>query len=407
MNISYIRTKCFLFFFNDTATTEISTLSLHDALPILGQGPGHQQERPGRGRRDPAGPHLDLRSEEHTSELQSLTNLECRLLLEKKIYITNNLWYNRAMKKRLFSGIQPTGNLHLGNYLGAIQQWVAMQHEYESIFCIVDLHAITVRQDPAVLRENIRRIAAIYLACGLDPKESTIFVQSRVPEHTQLGWILNTFTQMGELERMTQFKDKAKQHSDNINAGLFDYPVLMAADILLYETQAVPVGEDQKQHVELTRNIAQRFNNHYKKNVFVIPEYVSRKETTRIVGLDNPEKKMSKSAASEFNYVSFFDTPDMIRKKIKRAVTDSGSEIRAGEDKPALTNLLTIYSALSGKTIAELEQQYEGKGYGDFKTDLGEVVVQWMEPTQKKMAELLQDTAELDRILDEGAKKAQ
>ncbi|HLD22122.1 MAG TPA: tryptophan--tRNA ligase [Patescibacteria group bacterium] len=311
------------------------------------------------------------------------------------------------MKKRLFSGIQPTGNLHLGNYLGAIQQWVAMQHEYESIFCIVDLHAITVRQDPAVLRENIRRIAAIYLACGLDPKESTIFVQSRVPEHTQLGWILNTFTQMGELERMTQFKDKAKQHSDNINAGLFDYPVLMAADILLYETQAVPVGEDQKQHVELTRNIAQRFNNHYKKNVFVIPEYVSRKETTRIMGLDNPEKKMSKSAASEFNYVSFFDTPDMIRKKIKRAVTDSGSEIRAGEDKPALTNLLTIYSALSGKTIAELEQQYEGKGYGDFKTDLGEVVVQWMEPTQKKMAELLQDTAELDRILDEGAKKAQ
>lgn len=311
------------------------------------------------------------------------------------------------MNKRLFSGIQPTGNLHLGNYIGAIKQWIDLQHSYESLFCIVDSHAITVRQKPEELRAAIRRSAAIYLACGVDPQKATIFVQSTLPQHAQLAWVLNTFTQMGELERMTQFKDKSAQHKENVNAGLFTYPALMAADILLYKTQVVPVGEDQKQHIELTRNIAQRFNNHYGKEVFILPEYLPSQQGARIMALDDPTKKMSKSADSELSFVALTDAPDVIRKKIKRAVTDSGSEVRAGKDKPALTNLLTMYSVVSGKTIPELEQQYVGTGYGDFKAELAEAIVEWITPIQEKMEFYLNDAAQLDRVLDDGAERAQ
>jgi len=310
------------------------------------------------------------------------------------------------MKQRLFSGIQPSGDLHLGNYLGAIQQWIALQHSYESLFCIVDLHAITVRQDPAALRKNIRKMAALYLACGLDPEQATIFVQSDVPEHAQLAWVLQTFTQMGELERMTQYKDKSQRHADNINAGLFTYPSLMAADILLYDTDVVPVGEDQKQHIELTRDIAQRFNHTYNSEVLTVPEGVFQKMGARIMGLDQPDKKMSKSAG-EWNYISLMDAPEIVMKKCKRAVTDSDAQVRAGDDKPALTNLLTIYSLISGKTIASLEEAYVGKGYGDFKKNLGETIVAWLTPIQEKAQEYLGDHEALDAVLANGAKKAQ
>lgn len=310
------------------------------------------------------------------------------------------------MKPRILSGIQPSGVLHLGNYLGAIRQWVELQHTYDSFFFIVDLHAITVRQDPAVLRENIRRAAATYIACGVDPAKAVLFVQSSVRAHAELTWVLNTFTQMGELERMTQFKDKSKQHKDNINAGLFDYPVLMAADILLYQTELVPVGNDQKQHVELTRDIAERMNNHYDKVLFNLPEPYFPKQGARIMGLDDPMKKMSKSAGSEWNYISLMDDADTVRKKFKKAVTDSGSEIRAAEDKPSLTNLLTIYSLLSGKTIEELEKQYAGQGYGTFKMELAEVVVAWLTPIQEKIDGLLSDPTALDTMLADGAEKA-
>ncbi|MBI2411566.1 MAG: tryptophan--tRNA ligase [Candidatus Kerfeldbacteria bacterium] len=310
------------------------------------------------------------------------------------------------MSKRILSGIQPTGHLHLGNYIGAVRQWIELQHSYESLFCIVDLHAITVRQKPEELRAAIRRTAAGYLACGVDPEKASIFVQSSVAEHAELAWVLNTFTQMGELERMTQYKDKSKQHAQNINAGLFTYPALMAADVLLYKTELVPVGEDQKQHIELIRNLAQRFNNHYDKPVFTVPEYVPPKQGARIMGLDDPTKKMSKSAESEWNAIALTDTPDVIRKKIKRAVTDSESEVRAGDDKPALTNLLTIYSVVTGKSIADLEKEYVGRGYGDFKTELGEAVVAWITPIQEKMATYMNDAGELDAVLDAGAERA-
>jgi tryptophanyl-tRNA synthetase len=309
--------------------------------------------------------------------------------------------------QRLFSGIQPSGDLHLGNYLGAIRQWIELQTSFDSFFCIVDLHAITVRQDPKVLRENIRRIAATYLACGVDPSKATIFVQSAVPQHAELAWVLNTFTQLGELERMTQFKDKAgKQKKAGINAGLLTYPILMAADILLYQTNLVPVGEDQKQHLELARNIAERFNGHYRTTTFVLPEPRIERAGARIMGLDDPTQKMSKSAANAANYVSFADSAAVIRKKIKKAVTDSGSEIRAGKDKPALTNLLNIFSAVSGQRVPDLEVAYIGKGYGDFKTDLGEAVVGFLEPIQKKVVELLADPAELERVLQAGEEHA-
>lgn len=312
------------------------------------------------------------------------------------------------MKQRLFSGIQPTGNLHIGNYIGAISQWLKMQDTYESIFCIVDLHAITVRQDPSALRRATRELAALYIACGIDPEKSILFVQSDVLAHTQLGWILNTFAYMGEMERMTQFKDKKGKQDSNNNVGLFSYPVLMAADILLYDTAVVPVGEDQKQHVELTRDLVQRVNSYYEIDVFVVPELLLKTDGARIMGLDDATKKMSKSASSEWNYISFTDEPDVIRKKIMKAVTDSDEkfEVRAGEDKPELTNLLTIYSALTGRSIADLTEQFVGQQYGAFKKQMAEDIVAWIEPIQKRMHALLADEAALDAILDDGARRA-
>jgi len=303
----------------------------------------------------------------------------------------------------IFSGVQPTNNLHIGNYLGAIRNWVELQKENECIFCVVDLHALTVYQKPEVLRQNILNVAKTYLAAGVDPKKSIIFVQSDVKEHTELAWVLNTIAKIGELERMTQFKDKAKQHAENINMGLFGYPVLMAADILLYNTNMVPVGEDQKQHVELTRDLALRFNKLYGET-FVVPEPLIRKGGARVMGLDDPSKKMSKSATSTSNYISLLDDPEVARKKIMRAVTDSGSEVKGGSDKPALENLLTIYSLLSGKTVKDIEKEYAGRGYGDFKKGLADIVVGFLSEFQKKFNAISDD--EVMKILEAGAKRA-
>lgn len=308
------------------------------------------------------------------------------------------------MAKRLFSGIQPSGNLHLGNYLGAIKQWVDMQNEHEAIFCIVDLHAITAPQDPAALREKTLEIAKIYLASGIDPEKATLFIQSHISAHTELGWILNTIARMGELERMTQFKDKAqKGGAAESGVGLFTYPVLMAADILLYDTNVVPVGKDQMQHIELTRDLAERFNKRFGET-FVIPEGKLSKEGQLIMGLDDPSKKMSKSAASEYNYIALTDDADTVRRKIKKAVTDSGSEIVYSDEKPALKNLINIYTLLSGKTPQEIETMYAGKGYGDFKTDLAEVVVGFLTPFQERLAAISDE--EVLAILNDGAEKA-
>ena len=304
---------------------------------------------------------------------------------------------------RIFSGVQPTNNLHLGNYLGAIKNWVELQKNNDCIFCVVDLHAITVRQDPEILRENILGVAKTYLALGIDPNKSIIFVQSHIKEHTELAWILNTIAKISELERMTQFKDKAKQHKDNINVGLFTYPILMAADILLYDTNLVPVGEDQKQHVELTRDLAQRFNKLYGRT-FVVPEPMIKKDGARIMGLDDPSKKMSKSALSPNNYISLFDSQEIARKKIMKAVTDSGSEVKSGKDKPALTNLLGIYSLLSGVSIKEIERQYTGQGYGDFKKGLAEEVIKFLTDFQNKFSKISNKTT--NDILERGANKA-
>ncbi|MDH4358798.1 MAG: tryptophan--tRNA ligase [Candidatus Berkelbacteria bacterium] len=307
--------------------------------------------------------------------------------------------------KRIFSGIQPSGVVHIGNYLGAIKQFVELQNQdAECIYCIVDLHTITVPQDPEALKKNILSVAAIYLACGVDPEKSTIFVQSHRPEVAELSWILNCHTYMGELERMAQFKEKAGENRKSVSAGLFDYPVLMAADILLYRTTDVPVGEDQKQHIEITRDIAERINNKYGQ-VFTVPNPLIKKETARIMGLDDPKKKMAKSASTAFNYIALTDEPDVIRDKIKRAVTDSGSEIKAASDKPAISNLLTIFSGISGKSIAELEQEFEGKNYSEFKSDLAEAVVRFLTPIQKKYNELMSEPEKLREILNAGAKK--
>lgn len=310
-------------------------------------------------------------------------------------------------KRRVFSGIQPSGNLTIGNYLGALKNWVSMQEENENFFCIVDLHAITVWQEPGVLAEKIREVAAIYLAVGLDPAHCTIFRQSRVSGHSELAWLLNCVARFGELSRMTQFKDKTvKGGADSASAGLFTYPVLMAADILLYNADLVPVGDDQRQHLELARTIARRFNHNYGET-FVVPEPMILKSGARVMGLDDPTVKMSKSADSPGHYVAILDEPDVIRKKIRRAKTDSGSEVTATEDKPAITNLLDIYSATTGKTVSELEAEYEGRGYGDLKKDLGEAVVEALAPIRSRALELLSDPAELDSLLDSGAEKAE
>ncbi len=308
-------------------------------------------------------------------------------------------------QKRIFSGVQPSGNLHIGNYLGAIKNWVKLQDEFESIFCIVDLHAITVPQKPEELRKRVLEVAKIYLASGIDPEKSSIFIQSHIKEHAELAWVLNSIAKMPELDKMTQFKDKTQKGGrESAGVGLYDYPVLMAADILLYDTEKVPVGEDQVQHVELTRTLGKRFNSRFGET-FVIPEPYITKEGMRIMGLDDPAKKMSKSAASEYNYIALTDEPDVIRKKIKKAVTDSGSEIKYEDSKPALKNLINIYSGFSGKSTKEIEAMYVGKGYGDFKADLAEVIISKLQPIQEKMKALSDE--EVLQILKEGAEKVQ
>src|SRR3989339_30858 len=305
--------------------------------------------------------------------------------------------------KRIFSGIKPTGLIHLGNYFGAIANWLNLQNEYDCLFSIVDLHALTVFQKPEELRRNILDLAKLYVASGLDPKKNIIFRQSDVVEHAEMGWILDCVTPVAELKRMTQFKDKAEQHSDNVNAGLFTYPVLMAGDILLYDATTVPVGEDQLQHVELARVIAKKFNNLYGE-VFVLPEAKINKISARLRGLDDPMKKMSKTAPSEYNYIALTDTPDLIRKKIKKAVTDSGSEIVFQADKPALSNLIAIYSLTTGLTPKDIEKKFTGKGYGDFKNDLAERLVDFVAPIQERIAKL--SDADIEKLLADGAARA-
>lgn len=306
---------------------------------------------------------------------------------------------------KIFSGIKPSGIIHLGNYLGALRQWVTLQNDHECLFCIVDLHALTVRIDPALLRRLTLETAATYIACGLDAKKSTLFIQSHVPQHVELCWILNTIARLSELKLMHQFKEKSKSNPDNINAGLFDYPVLMAADILLYSTTQVPVGHDQQQHIELARELARRFNSVYGET-FVAPQAMVPPLGAKIMALDNPAKKMEKTG-SVAGYIALTDTPDIIRKKIKSAVTDSGSDIVFDEKKkPALSNLLTIYHLLSGTSIPELEQQYRGKGYGQFKKDLSDVVVDFLQPIGQKLSDCMNDTGALSRTLEKGAQTA-
>jgi tryptophanyl-tRNA synthetase len=309
-------------------------------------------------------------------------------------------------RERVFSGIQPSGNLHLGNYLGALKNWVSIQDDYENYFCIVDLHAITVPQDPKVLRQKVREVAAIYLAVGIDPEKSVVFRQSRVSGHTELAWLLNCIAKVGELSRMTQFKDKARKGgAESASVGLFDYPVLQAADILLYNANLVPVGEDQRQHLELSRTLARRFNGTYGET-FVVPEVFIPPTGARVMALDEPGAKMSKSSSVAGSYVAILDEPDVIRRKIRRAKTDSGSEVKASPDKPAIANLLGIYAAMTGKSLPEIEAEYEGKGYGDFKKDLGEVVAEGLAPIRERALELLDSPKELDGILDSGAERA-
>jgi len=309
-------------------------------------------------------------------------------------------------RPRVFSGIQPSGTMHLGNYLGAIRNWVAMQETHDCVYCAVDLHAITVRQKRAELRRGTIDLINLMLASGVDPDRSIVIVQSHVPQHSELAWILNTITYMGELRRMTQFKDKtAGAEGESIGVGLFDYPVLMAADILLYRADAVPVGEDQKQHVELTRDLAERFNNAFGKT-FVVPEPIIRGQGARVMSLDDPAKKMSKSGGSEAGYIAIMDSPDVIRRKVKRAVTDSGAEVRPGPDKPALSNLLDIYSALSGDTVEDLVERYSGKGYALFKADLGDVIVTALEPIQERIRELEADKSATLEVLARGSDMA-
>ncbi|HXT63155.1 MAG TPA: tryptophan--tRNA ligase [Pyrinomonadaceae bacterium] len=307
--------------------------------------------------------------------------------------------------KRIFSGAQPTGNVHLGNYLGALRNWVALQHEYESFFCIVNLHAVTIPQDPKVLIEKTRDLARIYLAVGIDPDVSTVFVQSDVPQHTELTWLLNCVTRMSELERMTQFKDKARKQQENIGAGYFDYPVLMASDILLYQTDLVPVGEDQKQHLELTRDIAIRFNRDYGET-FRIPEPFIPKVGARIMSLADATKKMSKSdEESEAGCVMLLDSDDAVHRKFKRAVTDSGTEIRFNPNRPAINNLLTIYHLLTNQPADEIEQHFSGQGYAKLKSELADVTIEFLRPIQERVKAI--DNDKLNAILEHGAAHAQ
>jgi tryptophanyl-tRNA synthetase len=313
-----------------------------------------------------------------------------------------------ATRLRVLSGIQPTADsFHLGNYLGALRQWVKLQDTHETFYCVVDLHAITVEQDPKVLRDRTRRSAAQLLALGVDPERSALFVQSHVPEHAQLGWVLECQTGFGEASRMTQFKDKAsKQGTDRASVGLFTYPVLQAADILLYQANAVPVGEDQRQHLELSRNLAQRFNNRFGKT-FTVPEPHIVKDTAKIYDLQDPTSKMSKSSSVANGLIELLDDPKRSAKKIRSAVTDTGREVVFDEEnKAGVANLLTIYSALAERSISELEAAYVGKGYGDLKKDLAEVLVEFVTPFQDRVKSYMDDVAELDKVLALGAERA-
>ena len=309
-------------------------------------------------------------------------------------------------KKVLFSGMQATGNLTLGNYLGALKNWVTLSDEYECFYSVVDMHSITVRQDPATLRKRARALLTLYIAAGLDPEKNCIYYQSHVSGHAELSWILNCFTYMGELNRMTQFKDKSAKHADNINAGLFTYPVLMAADILLYQADVVPVGVDQMQHLEITRDIAQRFNAIY-GDVFAIPEPYIGKTGASIKSLQAPEKKMSKSDENPNASIYLMDDPDTIMRKCKRAVTDSEAQILYRDEQPGVKNLIDIYSACTGKKPEEVVAEFDGKGYGDFKTAVGEAVVSVLKPLQDEVARLEKDKAYIDGIIKNNAEKAQ
>ncbi|MBQ7921949.1 MAG: tryptophan--tRNA ligase [Clostridia bacterium] len=308
-------------------------------------------------------------------------------------------------KKVVFSGVQPSGVLTIGNYLGAIKNFKTFSDEYYCLYCVVNEHAITVRQNPAELRKRTYETLALYMACGLDPEKNTLFVQSHVPAHTELGWILDCYTMFGELSRMTQFKDKSAKNADNINAGLFTYPSLMAADILLYQTELVPVGVDQKQHLELTRNIAERFNQVYGET-FVVPEGYIPQTTAKIMSLSEPTKKMSKSDENENAVVRILDSKDAIIRKFKRAVTDSGNEIRRGEGKDGIMNLMSIYGAFTGKTEEEIEREFDGKGYGDFKMAVGEACADALAPVQAEFTRLAADKAYLESVMEKGADEA-
>jgi len=308
-------------------------------------------------------------------------------------------------KKTILSGIQPSGKLCIANQLGAINNWVNLQDDYNSIFLIVDLHSLTVEQVPAELRQRCLSFVAQYIACGINPEKSVIAIQSHIHEHAELGWVLSTLASLGELNRMTQFKDKSKKHAKNINAGLFTYPVLMASDILIYNADVVPVGADQKQHLELSRNLAERFNQRYSPT-FTVPEPYIPKSSGRIMSLQNPENKMSKSDVNENNFIALLDDEDTIVRKIKRAVTDSGSEIIFSDNKPGLKNLITLYSSYSGLSPKDIENKYAGKMYSDFKQDLGELIAESLKPIRTKYNKIISEKDYLSQVLFEGSEKA-
>ena len=312
---------------------------------------------------------------------------------------------NNQKKKTIFSGVQPSGILTIGNYLGAIKNWVGFQDDNDCIFCVVDLHAITVKQVPAELRRRTYETLAIYLACGIDPEKSTIFVQSHVPGHAELAWVLGCSTMYGELSRMTQFKDKSQKHAENVNSGLFTYPVLMAADILLYNTDLVPVGQDQKQHIELARDIANRFNMNYSPT-FTVPEGFIPKAGAKIMSLTDPTKKMSKSDENVGGFISLLDDRDTVMRKFRRAVTDSETEVRRGEGKDGINNLMTIYSCFTGKTDEEIEAEFKGLGYGEFKEAVGLACADGLAPVQARFNELMADKPYLEGIMKTGAERA-
>lgn len=309
-------------------------------------------------------------------------------------------------KKVILSGIQATGRLTLGNYLGALDNWVKMQEQYDCYYMIANLHSLTIRNNPEELKNNTLRILALYIACGLDPEKNTIFIQSQIKEHSELAWILNCYTYMGELSRMTQFKDKSAKHTDNINSGLFTYPVLQAADILLYKTNIVPIGEDQKQHVEITRDIAERFNKIYGKT-FEIPEAYIKKSSARIMGLQDPTSKMSKSASNLNDVIFLDDSKEDILKKFKKAVTDSENIVKYDiEKKPGVSNLMSIYGSITGKTEKEIQEEFTNKGYGEFKEKVAQSVIEKLEPMQKKYIEIIKDKKYIEQVYEKGAKKA-